>query len=83
MWRTTSILEIKAWTASISPDSKPRSLTIRNFTCKSIGATVSQSPAWSPTHADPRMHRLRSPETLTGGYAPARQMFQNRKHADL
>ncbi len=34
MWRTTSILEIKAWTASTSPDSKLRSLTIAN----SIGA---------------------------------------------
>ena len=34
MWGTTSILEIKAWTASTSPDSKLRSLTIAN----SIGA---------------------------------------------
>jgi hypothetical protein len=42
MWRNTSILEIKAWTASTSPDSKLRSLTIAN----SIGARAgSQSPS--------------------------------------
>jgi len=36
MWRTTSILEIKAWTASTSSGSKLRSLTMAN----SIGATA-------------------------------------------
>jgi hypothetical protein len=40
MWRTTSILEIKAWTASTSPDSKLRSLTIAN----SIGARAGHNP---------------------------------------
>jgi len=31
MWRTTSILEINAWTASVSPASNLRSLIIDGF----------------------------------------------------
>jgi len=52
MWRTTSILEIKAWTASTSLDSKLRSLTIASISFKSIGtkcgyrlAPITRDPA--------------------------------------
>src|ERR1022692_799076 len=42
MWRTTSILEVRAWTASISPDSRARSPIIARSLSRVYGVAARQ-----------------------------------------
>src|SRR5664280_237011 len=70
MWRTTSILEVKAWRRSRSPHSKRRSLTIAGFSITSIGATARSLRAGGPegtgSERDPTVsrHSSSNPEGL-------------------